>query len=425
MPFATTRTHCRICPSYQGEANRIDRKATPRNTTLTPILDLGSTPLADKFVTDPDDHEETAPLTVGFCRFCSGVQLMDIVRDDVLFGNDYAFYTGASPSSIPYFKQYAQDILERYPEDCKGLIVEVASNDGTLLKHFQDAGREVLGIEPTANTAQAAIESGVPTLIEPMRLDLAMNWKNKQASLLIGNNVLAHVENLHDFVSGCSFILAEDGLMIFEVQYLPHLLFNNAFDHVYHEHRSFFSLTALTALFRLSQFTIVDVEEADTQGGSIRVFLRRDPYKTLESSMRVTMMLKHEQYLGLGKLETYQGFQAHVDYTRTKLVKLLTDLKQQGKTIYGYGASAKGNTLLNTCGIGPELLDCIVDLTPYKVGKYSPGMHIPVKHPKDVAPPDYYLVLVWNYLPGILKREQAYRDAGGRFIVPIPSPIII
>jgi len=404
------REKCRICENE-----------------LTPILALGHTPLADRFVEDPKIIEPTAPLNVSYCAQCHLVQLVDIVFDEVLFSSDYAFYTGASPSSLPYFKKYADITLEYYPEQSKGLIVEVASNDGTLLKHFKNKGLRVLGVDPTSNTAQVAIDNGIETLVKSFGNTVAEEIVEEfgKASMVIGNNVLAHVDDLHDFVNGVAKLLAEDGVAMFEVQYFPHLIFNTAYDHVYHEHRSFFSLTPLQTLFSMHKMRITDVWEADTQGGSIRIFVTHESqHKPIH--YRVARLLDMETKLGITSPNLYKSMQNYVDYNRTKLVTMLLDLKKDRNIIYGYGASAKGNTLLNYCRIGEDILDVIVDKTPYKIGKYSPGMHIPVVgDDHDLPRPDYYLVLVWNYLPGIFEREKEFRDKGGKFIVPIPSPVIL
>lgn len=421
----TIRTTCRICPPGDPMGSKAPKTLPP--PPLRDLLSLGATPLADRFLTHPNDPEERYPLDVRFCAQCGLVQLVDIVEDEVLFGPEYAFYTGASPSSLAYFKAYAEWVLTTYPEESNGLIVEIASNDGTLLRHFQALGRSVLGIEPTANTAQIAIDQCITTLVRPFSFNLAYQEMKAlpKASLILANNVLAHVDDLHDFVAGIKHLLADDGVAIVEVQYLPHLLFKNAFDHVYHEHRSFFSFGTLQGLFAAHGLTVVDVQEADTQGGSIRVTLLHSGDDLFQSAA-VTALLAYEDRLGLTNgLDAYQGAQARVQYVKEELVSLLVSLKAQGKTIYGYGASAKGNTLLNTCGIGTDLLDCIVDTTPFKIGKYAPGSHLPVVAPGSRPEPDYYLLLVWNYLAGVLEREQPYRDAGGKFIVPIPAPIIV
>jgi len=413
-PNHTERTVCRICEGEWGQDNPI----------LHPFANLGDHPLADRFPRSVNEQEPTYPLRVKVCDRCRLVQHTDIVDDAILFGNDYAFFTGASPSSIAYFKQYAQDVMSRYP-DKLAFVVEIAGNDGTLLKHFQKKAARVLNIEPATPPAEVAKAQGIPTLVKPFSLDTGRVLSQEQeATLVIANNVVAHTDKLLDFLAGINALLSEDGVCIAEVQYLPHLLFNTAFDHLYHEHRSFFSLHALQKACWRVNLVIVDVEEADTQGGSIRVHVKKaSSYPKPRPA--VEAMLARERSLGLLDGRTYQGFQARVNYTCQKLVQQLQWLKMEGFTIQGFGASAKGNTLLNTAGIGPDLLDCIVDLTPYKIGTYAPGSKIPIKHPDEVEKPDYYLLLVWNYLEGVLERESAFREAGGRFIVPIPTPKII
>lgn len=413
------RTNCRICSDASGEM------------PLTPILNLGTTPLADKFPTSKKVKEEHYPLRVAVCPRCTCVQLMDIVSDDVLFGDDYAFFTGASPSSIPYFENYAGETKKKYPQESQGFVVEIASNDGTLLKHFKES-RKILGIEPAKSVAEYANSQGISTLQESFSLNTArlVSVEHGKADMIIGNNVIAHTDRLHDFLAGVNHLLEDNGLAIFEFQYLPHLLFNNAFDHVYHEHRSFFSLFPFQKALSYHGLVVVDAVRADTQGGSLRVFIRKDPWayasttKKYLPSKRVADVLEYEKRLGLRDLATYLGFQARVDYLKDTLVSTLRQLKKEGKTIYGFGASAKGNTLLNYCEIGTSLIDCIVDKTPYKIGKYSPGMKIPVVDQVENEP-DYYLILVWNYLRGILEREKSYRENGGKFIVPIPNVAVL
>lgn len=408
------RTVCRICEGEWGQDNPI----------LHPFADLGHHPLADRFPQTADEQEPHFPLRVAVCDRCKLVQHTDIVDDTLLFGSDYAFFTGASPSSIAYFEQYARDLIERYP-DKLDYVVEIAGNDGTLLKHFTKHATRVLNVEPALPPAEVSTQLGIPTLHKLFSLDTGMRLGHDQrATLVVANNVLAHTDTLLDFLGGVGSLLSDDGVFVAEVQYLPHLLFNTAFDHLYHEHRSFFSLHALRKACWRVNLEIVDVQEADTQGGSIRIHVRKKiSYPTPLPS--VDAMLERERSLGLLDLRTYQSFQARVNYTCQKLRDMLERLKAQGATIQGFGASAKGNTLLNTVGIGPDLLDCIVDLTPYKVGTYAPGSKIPVRHPDEVERPDYYLLLVWNYLTGVLEREKAFREAGGHFIVPVPTPVII
>jgi len=413
----TIRKNCRICHNANNDAPLTQK-----------FLSLGSTPLADRFLDSPTDPKESFPLDLYVCKQCQLVQLVDIVDDKLLFGDDYAFFTGGSPSSISYFKDYADEMIQRFPEQAR-YTVEIASNDGTLLKHFRDAsgiGRmQVLGIEPAKTVADYANAQGVTTVQEYLSYQTARDVKRwfSTAGLIIANNVVAHVDNLYDFMAGVDCLLDEKGVFVFEVQYFPHLLDKNAFDHVYHEHRSFFSLRPLLKLLEISGFRAFDVKTADAQGGSIRIYADKKHREALPS---VQKLIDEEIARGLDKMETYQGFQERVDSIKAGLVSMLKGLKAQGKTVYGFGASAKGNTLLNYCEIGPDLLDCVVDLTPYKIGKYTPGSHIVVKSPSQLKKqPDYYLVQVWNYLGGILERETAFRKAGGKFIVPIPSPTIL
>lgn len=400
-----TRTSCKSCYS-----------------PLISILDLGSTPLADAFVTTPNP-EQAFPLRIGVCANCKLVQMLDDVDKELLFNNDYAFFTGGSPSSLAYFQRYAEEVMQNFPND--GLHVEIAGNDGTLLKHFVEAGKRTLNIDPAGNTVEKAIAAGVPSLVAHFSKDVAEEvvTDHGKANIIMANNVVAHVDDLHDFLDGVSLLLNDDGVFIAEVQYFPHLLFNNAFDHIYHEHRSFFSLAPLLETLAMHSLTVTDVQQESAQGGSIRVFARKNAFSPVHDS--VYTLLNYETRLKLDDLTTYQGFQPRVDYTKEELLNMLDKLKSQGKTVYGFGASAKGNTLLNYCGITTEQLPYIVDLTEYKIGKLTPGTHIPVVHPDSVPMPDYYLLLVWNYLPGVLARNQEYLRNGGHFIVPIPTPIVI
>ena len=403
------RKTCRVCDSKR----------------LLQILNLGDTPLADLFVKSPRAKEKKFPLSLSVCKSCFLVQLMQDVNDDILFSNNYAFYTGGSPSSIPYFKKYAEDVLRKIPDNTKKFTVEIASNDGTLLNHFKKAGCKVLGIDPAQNVAEFANSRGIKTL------PFFFNKKNAKlvkkefgkASIIIANNVIAHVVNPHDFLEGVKEILDENGIAIIECQYFPYLLFNNQFDNVYHEHRSFFSLTPLNKLMKKSGFKIIDVEEHDTQGGSIRIFATHSKNK-LKTKQNVNNMLKNEKNIGLLNLDTYVGFSSRVNYIKYKLTALLKKLKSNNKIIAGYGASAKSNTLLNYCGIGTNYLDYIIDKTPYKFGLYSPGAHIPVVG-SEKKQPDYYLLLVWNYTSSIMLREKEFRKKGGKFIIAIPTPQII
>ena len=403
------RTQCRICG----------------NKKLHPILNLGKTGLADTFVTSRNARDKKYPLNLAVCTKCWLVHLVDIIPATELFNDTYAFYTGASPSSIQYFKDYANDIKKRFPEQSKGSVVEIASNDGTLLKNFKKYSRNILGIEPTANTAKVANDQHINTEV------MFFNDKNSEeilkkygfADILMANNVVAHVDDLHDFIEGARLLLDSNGVFVFEVQYFPYLLFRNQFDHVYHEHHSFFSFSPLKRLLAMHNLKVIDVNDKDVQGGSLRVYATHHN-SSMKATKRVDQLLKVEKKIGLNDLKTYESFQYRVEYTKMRLLILILDLRSKGKKIVGYGASAKGNTLLTYCGFTTAIIPYIEDLTAFKIGKYTPVTHIPVVLPKKDRP-DYYLLLVWNYLPGILKREKKYMEKGGKFIIPIPTPYVL
>lgn len=391
---------------------------------LIPILNLGKTGLADSFVKQKK-KEKQYPLNLSVCMKCGLVQLINIVPKKELFNDTYAFYTGASPSSIQYFKDYADDVKQRYPNQSKGIVYEIASNDGTLLKNFIKHSEYVLGIEPTANTAEIATSAGVQTIVKFFNYETASDMCNDypSADIIMANNVVAHVDDLHDFMEGIKVTLSDDGIFIFEVQYFPYLLFRNQFDHVYHEHHSFFSFRPLNILLQSHDLKVIDVTDRDVQGGSLRVYATHSTSR-MKVNSRVLELLKMEEKIGMKDISTYQSFQYRAEYTKIRLMQLITELKAKGKKIVGYGASAKGNTLLTFCGINSKIIPYIEDLTEFKIGKYTPVTHILVKKPSNDKP-DYYLLLVWNYLPGILKRESEYIKGGGKFIIPIPTPYVL
>lgn len=410
--LVSIRKTCRIC----------------NNNKLIPFVRLGNMPLADLFLKSPRVKEHTFPLDVMVCPKCFLVQLVDEVDSQLLFAQDYAFYTGGSPASLNYFKEYGTSVMKKFPKEIKKLIVEIASNDGTFLKPFIEKGYNVLGIDPAKNVAEEANTSHIPTIIDFFNNTSAKRIvsDNGKAGIIVANNVIAHVTDLFDFMEGIKSLLDKNGVFIFECQYFPYLLFNNQFDNVYHEHRSFFSLTPLMTLLKKFDMEIFDIEEHDTQGGSIRVFVCFKTKRTIKK--KVNEFLDNEIKMGITSTDTYVGFQARVNYIKTKLNQILTELKKEKKIIAGYGASAKSSTLLNYCNIGTNYLEYIVDKTPYKYGLYSPGMHIPVisseKEAKRKKKPDYYLLLVWNYADKIIAREKEFIKNGGKFIIPIPTPHI-
>jgi hypothetical protein len=412
---AKRRTTCRICGSQK----------------LFQFLSLGETPLADAFIEKENlgESEPKYPLDVAVCENCGLVMLVNIVPPEVLFGDTYAFYTSGSPQAVIHFRKYAHEMMERFPELAKRLTIDIASNDGVLLRPLKEMGAKVLGIEPAKNVAIVAQSSGIDTVVEFFNKKTAENVLKRygQAGLILANNVIAHVDDVVDFAEGVKILLDPKGVFVFEAQYFPNLLFKNQFDNVYHEHHSFYALRPLVLLMEKAGMKIFDVEEVDTQGGSIRVFAEHEggPH---EVKPIVQKMIKAELDMKLDTTEPYKGLADRAANIKKELLAILSDIKRQGKKIVGYGAPAKGNTLLNYCGISTQYLDYIIDKTYFKHGKFTPGMHIPVfpiEKIQEDGPPDYYLLLVWNYAEAMLKQEEEFRKNGGKFIIPIPNPRIV
>lgn len=377
-----------------------------QSTDLLDFLDLGRTPLADAFPRDDKEPEKRYRLGLMVCLSCWLVQNTTTVPDEELWTGDYGFYTGASPSSVAYFAEYARWVKDRCGD--KGFVVEIASNDGTLLRHFDDA----LGVEPSSNVAKA---SGLPTLVAPFGRKVAAAIGRK-ADIVIANNVVAHVADLDDFLGGIADLLSHRGVAFIEFQYVGDLIAGNQFDHVYHEHRSFFGVRSLDAALKPHGLIIGSVMHTPAQGGSLRVTVVHGDSPSRENRG----WYQAEKWLT--QLPTYQSFAGRIEYLRHRLVSLIDEEWHAGRSVAGYAASAKSTTLLNYCGIGPDRLRSIVDLTPTKIGRVTPGTHIPIVAEDSV---DTYLLLAWNYLAGILSREHSFRARGGRFIVPIPMPVIL
>lgn len=385
---------------------------------LEVFLDLGSTPLADAFPKSADEPEDWYPLQLAVCRSCWLVQITEVVPDRKLFGADYGFYTGSSPSAVAYFADYGRWLLDRFSEHATRGVVEIACNDGTLLRHLAAAGHPVIGVEPASGPAAMAHEAGLEVLGVPFgRAEAA---EIGRVGLVVANNVAAHVADLDDFFGGIADLLDAQGVAVVEVQYLPDLLMGAQFDHVYHEHRSYFGVHSLNQICRRHGLSIQQVHRTPAQGGSIRVVCQRGP-SWVDSTPA-------EDRLGLGThrgLDVLRTFQNRVDCMRDRLLDLMRDERDAGRRIAGYAASAKSTTLLNYCAIGAYLLEYVEDTTPHKIGRVTPGTHIPIVGPGECQRPDTFLLLAWNYLPGVLRRERGFLDGGGRFIVPIPVPAVI
>jgi hypothetical protein len=407
------RTACRACGS----------------THLKCFLSLGPTPLANSFLTSPDgaDAELSFPLDLYFCETCSLVHLLDVINPEVLFRN-YVYVTGTSDTIAAHNVKYAGTVVDFLNLGAEDLVVEVASNDGSLLKCLKKHGLKTLGIEPATNIAEMARADGIETIDQFFNTATA-RWvraAHGPASALIGNNVLAHVDETQDFLLGCKQLLKEDGLIIIEVPYLRELLDRLEYDTVYHEHLCYFSVTTLLRLCEAVDLCVVRMDRVPVHGGSLRMYAgRKEHYE--EHAGEVLAQAEEEQDVGLTDFARYQQFAADVENNRREILKLLESLKSGGKTVAGYGAPAKGNTLLNYCGVGTNLVTYTVDKSPLKVGLYTPGMHLPVLPASTLLErqPDYTMILAWNFADEIMSQQEKYRQRGGKFIIPIPEPRIV
>lgn len=394
------------------------------------VVDLGMSPLCESFLSSDrlNQMEPFFPLHVYVCSNCFLVQLEEYVSPEEIF-TEYAYFSSYSDSWLKHAHTYTQKMISKLKLNANSHVVELASNDGYLLQYFVGSGVPVLGIEPARNVAAAAVEKGVPTLVEFFGAKLAkkLSKENKQADLLLGNNVLAQVPDINDFVSGMKLLLKPSGTITMEFPHLMRLIEENQFDTIYHEHFSYFSLYAVEKVFAHHGIVLYDVEELPTHGGSLRIYGRHaeDSNKTLTD--RFKELKARELLAGIGKLDYYRLFGENVIHTKLKLLDFLISAKRQGKRIAGYGAPGKGNTLLNYCGIRTDFIDFTVDRNPYKHGKFLPGTHIPIFSPEkiDEVKPDYVFILPWNFKDEIITQMSRIREWGAKFIIPIPEVQVI
>jgi SAM-dependent methyltransferase len=390
------------------------------------LVDLGMSPLCESYLTAEqlNQMEPFYPLHVYVCESCFLAQLEEYVSPAAIF-SEYAYFSSYADSWLQHAKNYTDLMVERFGINAGNYVVELASNDGYLLQYFVQKGIPVLGVEPAANVAIIAIEKGVPTLIRFFGEDLAREMldEGKGADLLIGNNVLAQVPDLNDFVNGMKIILKPKGIITMEFPHLVQLMEENQFDTIYHEHFSYFSFITVEKIFAEHGMVIFDVEELLTHGGSLRIYVKHAEDVSRPVSKRVGVLKRQEESGGLKQMATYFAFSEKVKETKRKLLSFLIEIKQHGKTIAGYGAPGKGNTLLNYCGIRTDFIDYTVDRNPYKQGKFTPGTHIPIFHPDKIKEtrPDYVFILPWNFKEEIIRQMSYIRDWGGQFIVPIPK----
>lgn len=393
------------------------------------FVDLGVSPLCESYVPSEklNKSETFYPLHVYVCHACYLVQLDEFVPPDEIF-SEYAYFSSYADSWVEHARRYAEMAVARFHLGPQSLVAEVASNDGYLLQHFVPMGVPVLGIEPAANVAQAAEKKGVPTLVRFFSKALAeeLAASGRQADLVVGNNVLAQVPRLNDFVAGLKAILKPSGVMTLEFPHLQRLIEENQFDTIYHEHFSYFSLLSAQKIFAAHGLRLFDVEELPTHGGSLRIFLCHQGNGERTTSPAVEHLRRSEEAFGLNRVECYAQFRERVEETKRKILALLIDLRRQGKRIVGYGAPGKGNTLLNYCGIRTDFLEYTVDRNPYKQGKFLPGSRIPIFHPERISEtrPDYVFILPWNFKNEIMAQMSGIRAWGGKFIVPIPEPVV-
>jgi SAM-dependent methyltransferase len=396
------------------------------------FVDLGTSPLCQKHV-EPEDTakmEPFYPLHAYVCDHCFLVQLDEFVSPEVIFADGaYAYFSSYSESWLHHAKSYVDMVIHRFNLDADSHVVELASNDGYLLRWFVQKGIPVLGVEPAANTAEVARARGIPTEVRFFGTDTAkiLAAQGKYADLLLGNNVLAHVPRLNDFVGGMKILLKPAGVITMEFPHLHHLMNENQFDTIYHEHFSYFSFVTVERLFAAHGLTLFDVEELPTHGGSLRIFARHMHNSDIPVSERVMALRARERDLGYETLAGYSGFAEQVKETKRKLLTFLIEAKRAGKTVVGYGAPGKGNTLLNYCGIRTDFLDYTVDLSPHKQGRFLPGTRIPILHPDRITEtkPDYVLILPWNLEGEITNQMSHIRSWGGRFVVPIPETRVL
>lgn len=391
------------------------------------FIDLINSPASNSFLTKEQLNEPEVfyPLKVYTCHQCFLVQIDEYKKSDAIFNSDYVYFSSYSSSWLAHAKKYTGLMQERFGLNESSLVVEVASNDGYLLQYFLEKNVPVLGIEPTSNTAEVARKKGIETITEFFGVALAKDLaaKGRKADLLLGNNVLAHVPDIVDFVGGMRILLKPAGVITMEFPHLLQLVQNNQFDTIYHEHFSYLSLFTVKQVFESQGLVVFDVEELPTHGGSLRIYAKHQEDESKQISPNVSNLLTKEMEAGINSLAFYESFTRQAEQVKIDFLRFLLDQKGKGKKVAAYGAAAKGNTLLNFCGVKNDFIDFVVDANPAKQNRYLPASHIPVKDESYLKQqkPDYVLILPWNLKEEILSQLSYIREWGGQFVVPIPS----
>ena len=393
------------------------------------FVDLGMSPLANAYLKSDklNDKEAFFPLRVYVCTNCFLVQLPEFESPEKIF-SDYAYFSSYSESWLKHAENYVNEMLDIFGFNSNSQIIEIASNDGYLLQYFKKKKIPVLGIEPASNVAKIAVQKGIPTIVKFFNTKTAKELlkEKKQADLIVGNNVLAHVPNLNDFVEGLRILLKSQGMITMEFPHLLQLIKQNQFDTIYHEHFSYFSLITVQKVFSFHGLKIIDVKELSTHGGSLRIFATHEK-NNVSISKSVSNLIEQEKLFGLEHISIYKNFSEKVKAVKQNIRDFFISIKSKGKKIVCYGASAKGNTFLNYCGIGSDFIDYVVDLSPHKQGLFLPGTHLPIKNPERLreTKPDFVLITPWNLKDEIIQQMSYIREWRGKFIVSIPEVKII